>query len=262
MSHHQTIKSLPCWEEWFPGVSYKDRVILLGYVGSQAHGTMTPETDDVDLMGVVVQPLESYLGFHTQDEWRWMKDYQGMMYDVVLYDVKKYCWLLLKSNPNVLSLLGLNDHSYLHQSVLGKDLLKMRKVFFSKQVYRAFQGYAHAQLDLMRRGKDRPTKDLGEKRKQLIEQYGYDTKHASHLIRLLRMCIEYLSTHELNVWRADYRELIDIKQGQWSFEQVEQEAKRLFVLSEEALVRSTLPERPNVEAAEQWVRQAIERREQ
>ena len=55
---------------------------------------------------------------------------------------------------------------------------------------------------------------LGDKRKQLVLEHGYDSKNAAHLIRLLRMCKEFLATGEMIVFRPDAAELLDIKKGQ------------------------------------------------
>lgn len=82
---------------------------------------------------------------------------------------------------------------------------------------------------------------MGVKRKGLIEKYGYDTKNASHLIRLLRQGIEFLIDGEMHVFRKDAKELLAIKDGEWSLEKIKSEAERLFVLSEEAFIRSNLP---------------------
>ena len=58
---------------------------------------------------------------------------------------------------------------------------------------------------------------MGEKRKRLVEKFGYDTKNASHLIRLLRMGMEFLVDGELHVEREDAKELLRIK-GREAFE--------------------------------------------
>jgi len=75
-------------------------------------------------------------------------------------------------------------------------------------------------------------------------------KHAAHLVRLLRMCVEFLSTGQLNVFREDASELKDIKQGKWSLEKIKKEAEDLFALSREALVKSPLPPHPDKAKAE------------
>jgi hypothetical protein len=51
-------------------------------------------------------------------------------------------------------------------------------------------------------------------------EFGYDTKHAMHLVRLLRMGYEVLTTGELVVRRPDANELLDIRAGKWTYEEV------------------------------------------
>lgn len=84
---------------------------------------------------------------------------------------------------------------------------------------------------------------MGEKRKRLVEAHGYDTKNAAHLVRLLRMGIEFLNHGELVVDRGgvDATELLDIKNGVWTLERVKEEADRLFRRAEDAFDRCTLP---------------------
>lgn len=91
---------------------------------------------------------------------------------------------------------------------------------------------------------------MGKKRRELVQRVGYDAKNAAHLIRLLRMSIEFLSEGTLYVERADATELLDIKRGAWPLENVKAEAERLFQLAQEAYVRSLLPAEPERDHAE------------
>jgi len=91
---------------------------------------------------------------------------------------------------------------------------------------------------------------MGTKRRELVRRVGYDAKNAAHLIRLLRMGIEFLTEGTMHVERADAPELMSIKRGEWSLEKVKAEAERLFQLSQEAYVRSTLPPEPDRDRAE------------
>lgn len=91
---------------------------------------------------------------------------------------------------------------------------------------------------------------MGQKRRELVRRVGYDAKNAAHLIRLLRMGIEFLTEGTLLVERADAAELLDIKRGSWPLEKVKAEAERLFQLTQEAYVRSTLPPEPDRARAE------------
>ena len=56
--------------------------------------------------------------------------------------------------------------------------------------------------------------------RELEEQFGYDTKHAMHLVRLLRMGAEILSTGQVNVLRSDATELLEIRNGKWSYDEL------------------------------------------
>ena len=63
-------------------------------------------------------------------------------------------------------------------------------------------------------------KNRNESRGELEEQFGYDTKHAMHLVRLLRMGVEALRYGEIIVKRPDADELLEIRNGSWTYEQV------------------------------------------
>lgn len=229
-----------------------DGLVLLAYRGSHSHGLYVPPedemgTDDVDLMGVVVPPLENYFGL---DEWgsRGTKDFWVDQYDVVLYEFRKMISLLCGANPNVLSLLWLKPEFYLEVSDMGYDLLYYKDKFLTKKLYKSFMGYAAAQLHKMERGSSEGY--MGEKRKKLVEKFGFDTKNASHCIRLLRMGTEALETGQLNVYRErDRDELLAIKRGEWALEQVKAEAEAWFDLAHKAMDRCKLPE----DVDRQWV---------
>jgi uncharacterized protein len=94
---------------------------------------------------------------------------------------------------------------------------------------------------------------MGTKRRELVERFGYDTKNAAHLIRILRMGIEFLNEGTLYIEREDKQELMNIKQGLWTLDKVKAEAERLFALAQESYVRSPLPPEPDRKRAEQLV---------
>lgn len=91
---------------------------------------------------------------------------------------------------------------------------------------------------------------LGDKRKQLVLDHGYDSKNAAHCVRLLRMAGEYLRTGELIVFRPDADELLEIKRGEWDLARVKAHADELFAGMREARDASPLPEKPDREGAE------------
>lgn len=87
---------------------------------------------------------------------------------------------------------------------------------------------------------------MGAKRRQLVEKYGYDAKNASHLIRLLRMGIEFLNEGVIYVERThDKDELLEIKQGKWELKRVKELADDLFEQAKIAYDASKLPDSPD-----------------
>jgi hypothetical protein len=116
-------------------------------------------------------------------------------------------------------------------------------MFSTLKAYGAFCGYAQAQLHRLENGAYKGY--MGEKRKQLVKQFGYDPKNASHVVRLYRMGIEFVKTGELQVFRPDREELIDIKRGMWTLEQVKSEGVRLEAEMKLAKDQSTLPKEPD-----------------
>lgn len=228
---------------------FDDKSILFGYRGSQAHGTYRPNTekdsiDDIDLMGVIIQPIEAYLGFGQQAVYERMED----PWDVVVYDLQHFVKLLVKSNPNVLSMLWLPANMYTKVTPAGQKLIDNRSMFATKSAHGAFVGYGYSQIKKMKHLSTAGY--MGQKRKQLVEKWGYDCKAAAHALRILKMGVEFMSTGELKVLREDNTWLVDVKTGKYPLEYVQAEAERLLRLSDEALVRSPLPAKVDEVAAE------------
>jgi len=219
--------------------------ILLGYRGSFVHGTYIPKDDpdcidDIDVQGICVPPLDHYYGTKTFGS-KGTKEIKKDEWDIVLFEFTKAIRLLKKGNPNVLQLLWLQEKHYIHKSPLGQMLIDNRDLFVGKHVYHSFAGYANGQLHRMTHSACKGY--MGAKRKTLVEKFGHDTKNAAHLIRLLKMGIEFMNEGKLHPTRVDAPILKEIKRGEWSLEKVVKESERLFELAHEAYVRSDLPAR-------------------
>jgi predicted nucleotidyltransferase len=230
-----------------------DWCILHGYRGSIAHGMYEPSnqpnsTDDKDTMAFCVPPISCYFGLEEYGS-RGTREIKHHEWDIVVYEARKALTLLRQGNPNILSTLWLEPNLYIVVTDAGRLLLDNRDLFVGRHVYKPFVGYATQQLYKMEHGAFKGY--MGEKRKALVEKHGYDTKNAAHLIRLLRMGIEFLRDGELNVQRHDAAELLAIKHGEWSLERIKAEAERLFKRAEDVYDRSTLPVKPDREKVNQ-----------
>jgi uncharacterized protein len=95
-------------------------------------------------------------------------------------------------------------------------------------------------------------RNRNEKRSELEEHFGYDTKHAMHLVRLLRMGVEILRDGQVLVKRADADELLAIRAGEWTYDQIAQYAETMDKEVREVWYKKTsLPKYPDVKLAAQ-----------
>ncbi|MFA5715578.1 MAG: nucleotidyltransferase domain-containing protein [Candidatus Paceibacterota bacterium] len=215
--------------------------IVLAYRGSIAHGTYVPNSnstsiDDKDILGIAMPTRQYFFGLKSFEQF---EKFEGE-WDVLIYDFRKAVRLLMKSNPNILQILWTPDKYILKQTDIYQKLRENRHLFVHKGIYKTFCGYSFGQLHKMENMAYNGY--MGQKRKGLVDKFGYDTKNAQHLIRLLRQGIEFLQTGELIVERPDAGELKQIKAGEWTVDKVKREADKLFKQMEDAFRKSTLPD--------------------
>lgn len=97
-------------------------------------------------------------------------------------------------------------------------------------------------------------KNRNEARSTLEEHFGYDTKHAMHLVRLLRTCKEALMTGEILVRRPDAKELLEIRNGAWKYEELVAYAEAMDKEIQEVLYPKTkLPKKADIQLAAELV---------
>lgn len=214
-------------------------LVVLCEVGSQAYGTSN-ENSDTDYVHVVIPEERHILGLGT-----WESSASTGEEDYKMYSLKKYVALLLKGNPGLLETLWTPHRCIRSASPAYHALRNERDIFTSRHVYNAFVGYANSQLWKI-------TGQMGRARKNYVLEIGYDPKNASHLVRLLKMGIEFAETGELFVDRTgkDADLLKEIKAGQWALQDVKDLADDLFADAAAAIKTSTLPKNPQHGRAE------------
>lgn len=89
------------------------------------------------------------------------------------------------------------------------------------------------------------TKTRNPKRAELEAKFGYDTKHAGHLLRLMRMCKEILTLQTVIVKRPDREEILAVRNGQRSYDSIIEESERLERECDELYLTSTLRKEPD-----------------
>lgn len=82
-------------------------------------------------------------------------------------------------------------------------------------------------------------------RKEMERKYGYDVKHATHLVRLIRMAKEILAEGKVHVYRPDREELRGILQGEWPFDRLMEEVDTMDEDLKALYEKSTLRDKPD-----------------
>jgi hypothetical protein len=133
-----------------------------------------------------------------------------------LYSLRRFCQLATSGNPTIITLLWLPGY-LTKEDPIASDLIALRQSFISQNAGNAFLGYLIQQ-------RKRLTGELSKNvnRPELVEKFGYDTKFASHALRLGYQGIEYLTDGTLTLpikepWLTVLRE---VKTGKTKFNDV------------------------------------------
>ena len=145
-------------------------------------------------------------------------------------------WIDNKGNPIIISKEELA--SYNTKNVSPDLIVKINKNVYN-EAHDNWKSYWHWK------------KNRNEKRSALEEKFGYDVKHAMHLIRLLRSGIDILEKGIVPVKRNDAQYLLDIRFGKYSYEQIIQESEDLKSKVQYLSQRTFLPDMPNMKLAKE-----------
>lgn len=103
-------------------------------------------------------------------------------------------------------------------------------------------------------------KNRNPQRAELEAKCGYDSKHAAHCIRLVRMGNEILTTGKVSVDRRgiDAEELLNIRLGNVSYDAILAEAEKLFIQLDHSYEISTLPDKVEQEKINQLCMELVQ----
>lgn len=238
--------------------------VYLTTMGSVAYGVST-NSSDFDVYGVCVPPLEvmfpscyGYVsGFDSASTFEVFQEhhvnYNDCEYDLNIYSLVKYVFLLMGNNPNMIDSLFTPDDCVLVKTRISDLLRKNKELFLSNQLYVKFKGYAKSQYMQLKA----KLSHNNEKRNESIQTVGYDTKFAYHLIRLVSECEQMLLEGTLDL-RRNTSILKDIRAGKVSMQEFdalyETHVKRL----DYAHTKSVLPEVPDAVAIKTLLLSCIE----
>lgn len=214
------------------------KVILQGVVGSTAYGLATEESD-VDRLGVYAEPATAFHGLHLPIDKAASKVSTNP--DIQLHEARKFCQLALRCNPTITELLWLDEHEI--SEWVGHDLLAIRVSFLSAKLVRdSYFGYASQQF--------RRLAETGTFQSKMRKR---EEKHARHLLRLLDQGFLLYASGRLHVRVQDPERF-----HQFGRDVVDDHSVALRAMGQYREMfdntASPLPERPNADAVDRWLR--------
>lgn len=222
-------------------------------MGSVAYGVST-DTSDVDVYGFCIPPKKMvfpHLNGEIEGFGRQKKRFEqfqqhhvyfsGRCYDLSIYSIVKYFSLCMENNPNMIDSLFVPNFCILKSTKIGEMVRGNRKLFLHKGSWYKFKGYAYSQMRKIE------TKNPEGKRREDIERYGFDSKYAYHLVRLLNEAEMILTEHDLDLLR-NREQLKSIRAGEWTLDQVRAYFDRKECDLETLYTRSSLRYSPDEES--------------
>lgn len=193
--------------------------------GSVAYG-ISNDNSDMDVYGFCIPPKEDVfphlkgeiIGFGKQIQRfenyseHGIKD-QDAKYDLTIFSIVNFFQLCMENNPNMLDTLYVPFECVLTSTQIGKMVRDNADLFLHKGCFHRFLGYAHSQIHKMQ------SKNPTGKRKELIEQFGFDTKYACHLVRLAYECEMILLEGTLDL-RRHKEHLKRIRKGELTEQEI------------------------------------------
>lgn len=228
-------------------------LILKCRVGSEAHGINIPGADDKDYIGICLEPPEYVIGLRKFEQYVFRTKPEGVRseagdIDSTIYSLRKWCSLALNGNPSILVAL------YAYPTVLsgeGQELVDNAHWFASRQAGNRFVGYLINQKLRLLGEKGQ----MNVKRPELIEQFGYDTKYAMHMIRLGLQGVEYLATGRLTLPMGERCRgyILSVRRGEIPLEEIIKKANELESQIRHLTGRGPLPEKPDYDSVQQFL---------
>jgi len=220
-----------------PGASPRDFnleqfIIYRCVMGSQAYGLETDDSD-IDRRGIYLAPAELQWSLFGAPE-----QFEDNAAQAVYWELQKFLIMALRANPNILECL----YSPIVEKTtpLAEELLAMKQRFLSQMIFQTFNGYALSQF---------------KKIEQDLRNQGHVRwKHAMHLLRLLITGAATLREQRVPVRVEAHRErLLTVKSGTMPWREVDAWRLELHQDFERALAETKLPERPDYEAANEFL---------
>ena len=192
----------------------ESNTILRAIVGSTLYGTSLSDSSDRDELGICVEPWEHHFGLRSRfEQYQWRTKPEGERLvpgdsEGTIYGLSKWARLALGGNPTILMMLFVPDRFLTVATPRGRALMGMAPMFVADSIFDPHMGCLRSQRRFFQRceTKGRP---------ELVERYGFDTKHAGQMLRVGYQGIELAETGRLTLPMREHerQRVLDVRLG-------------------------------------------------
>ena len=226
----------------------KDGLCYEVIMGSRAYA-INKENSDYDMYGFCIPPKHIIFP-HTagiiygfDNDYEKFEQYQKIKvfdkrereFDFNIYNIVKYFSLCSGCNPNMIDSLFVPQRCVVHINSIGQMVRNNRKIFLSKKCYHTYKGYSYSQIGKMNNKEYKEN----EERREDIEKYGFDTKHAKHLVRLINQCEQIFVEGDLDLERSK-EQLKSIGRGEWKKDDIMEYFKNKETILDKLYIESNV----------------------
>lgn len=185
-----------------------ENLCFLSLSGSRLYGTNS-ESSDYDIRGVCIAPKDYWIGSKKFEVLELKEDDNNI--GITIYDYRKFLNLVGQNSPNVIELLFIKGPNLLLIEEYFDLLIPTIKTLINQESYKTYHAYGFSQI----RKAEADAAKAKPSRKDLVQNFGYDTKFAMHAFRLLRQGFELITTGNITFPSPSCKDLIDIKNGKY-----------------------------------------------
>lgn len=151
--------------------------------GSRLYGFHTDKSD-WDYKGFGLPEPSDIIGLGSLEQIEWKNSERNS--ESTIFTLKKYLQVVLKGNPTLLEMCFSERKFHVQRDDIADDIIDfVRKNLITKYVFLPYHKYVEAQIKLINRQR------VGS-RAELVDKHGYDSKAATHVIRLAYQCIDLM----------------------------------------------------------------------
>ncbi|MFC4101569.1 DNA polymerase beta superfamily protein [Paenibacillus xanthanilyticus] len=190
-------------------------LIYVCQAGSVISGT-NDETSDLDLRGIVLLDANDVLGLKSFEHTKLVggagKINAADDLDIELFSPRHLIKEAYYGEMVPFEMMYVSERFQLLRDERVLPILEARELFLSKALVKRYIGFIKGcckRALVPAASLKRPDKIAR------VERYGYETKEAMNAIKCSRLMIELLDTGDIQLYRRDREELLDIKRGKY-----------------------------------------------